>query len=185
MGRARTIDKGRLFHETEQLILSSGYAGFHFKALAGRLGVARSTIYNYYSKKEELLTDFMVHLLQQVVERIDQVSRQDDAIEGLIRLWGQYAYMHQMMQVMPYIDKKATKQVEKSAEKMAALLAEMRGKVKVILQREQQCGRIREDVHIDTMVGYVMASVQIPVRQHSEESWVEEVTLLVKGGLQN
>lgn len=185
MGRARTIDKSRLFHETEQLILSSGYAGFHFKALAERLGVARSTIYNYYSKKEELLTDFMVHLLQQVVDKIDYAARQEDAIEGLIRLWGQYAYIHQMMQIMPYIDKKATRQVEKSTEEMMALLAEMRAKVKLVLKKEQQAGRVREDIHIDMLAGYVMASVQIPMRRHSREVWVKEVTILVKSGLQN
>lgn len=185
MGRLKAIDEAALFQETEKLILEAGYAGFHFKALSQRLGVARSTIYNYYSKKEELITAFMVHLLRQVVEKMDEAAVQDNPLRSLITLWGKYANIHQMMQVMPYIDKNATEQVEKSVKEMFALLQQMRGKIKTILEQEQQKGKVRTDIHIDTLAGLVMATVQIPYRHTSEEEWTEEVYQLIRDALKS
>ncbi|WP_444684684.1 TetR/AcrR family transcriptional regulator [Alkalicoccus luteus] len=183
MGRAKTIDEVQLFQETEKLILESGYAGFHFKALSERLGVARSTIYNYYSNKEELITAFMVHLLEQVVENMDRASHAGNPVHALIQLWGRYANIHQMMQVMPYIDKEASPKVQKSVEAMFQLLQQMRSKIKDILIEEQQRGSVREDVPLDTLVGFVMSAVQIPFRHESEEAWADEVYKLIRSGL--
>lgn len=183
MGRAKTIDELQLFQETEKIILESGYAGFHFKALSERLGVARSTIYNYYSKKEELITAFMVHQLQQVVDHMDGIIEEPDPLWKLIRLFGKYVNIHQMMQVMPYIDKNATEQVQKSVKEMFALFQEMRGKITKILEQEQQMERVRKDIPVETLVGYVMASVRIPYRHTSNEAWAKEVYQLVRDGL--
>ncbi|SDO34637.1 TetR/AcrR family transcriptional regulator [Alkalicoccus daliensis] len=185
MGRMKAIDEVELFQETEKLILEAGYAGFHFKALSQRLGVARSTIYNYYSKKEELITAFMVHLLRQVVERMDTAAESEEPLRSLITLWGKYANIHQMMQVMPYIDKEATEKVEKSVKEMFALLQQMRGKIKTILVQEQKKGKVRTDIQIDTLVGMVMATVQIPYRHSSEEHWAEEVYQLIRDALKS
>jgi AcrR family transcriptional regulator len=183
MGRAKTIDEVQLFQETEKLILESGYAGFHFKALSERLGVARSTIYNYYPKKEELITAFMVHMLKQVVLKMDRLSEKEDPVRSMIELWGNYANIHQMMQVMPYIDKKASAKVEESVKEMFRMLQEMKVKIKIILTAEQEKGEVRTDVHMDTLVGLVMAAVQIPMHHASQEDWVKEVYLLINDGL--
>lgn len=183
MGRAKTIDELQLFQETEKLILESGYAGFHFKALSERLGVARSTIYNYYSKKEELITAFMVHQLRQVVEHMGAVAEQKDPLWELIRLFGKYVNIHQMMQVMPYIDQNATDKVKRSVEEMFALFQQMRKKIMGILIHEQEKGGVRDDIPMETLVGYVMASVRIPYQHDSQEAWAKEVYQLIRDGL--
>ncbi|CAM3956787.1 TetR/AcrR family transcriptional regulator [Alkalicoccus chagannorensis] len=183
MGRAKTIDETQLFQATEKIILRDGYAGFHFKALAEELGVARSTIYNYFSKKEELVTAFMVHLLKQVVHHMDNVSENEEPVRGLVDIWSKYANIHQMMHVMPYIDREATPLVQSNVQEMFGLLGSMRSRISTILTKEQERGRVRKDIQVETMTGLVMAVVQIPIQSDQEARWVEEVYKLLKDGL--
>ncbi|PRO65962.1 TetR/AcrR family transcriptional regulator [Alkalicoccus urumqiensis] len=183
MGRLPTITEQQLFQAAESLLLEAGYAGFHFKALAEKLGVARSTIYNYYPKKEVLITAFMVHQLNQVVEKMDAAAGEEEPVRALIQLWGRYANMHQMLQVMPYIDQEASEKVKKNMQKMFQLLQEMREKIMDVLAREQKAGRVRSDIDLKTMTGLIMSTVQIPVHHQSEASWSKEVYTLVSDAI--
>jgi AcrR family transcriptional regulator len=182
MSRKKTIDEAQLFQETEKLIMESGYAEFHFKALAERLGVARSTIYNYYPKKEELVTSYMVRLLKRAVQNMDEAFDAEYPVKQLIRVWSRYANMHQMLQIMPYINQKATPKVEENIRVMYTLFGEMKSKIHHILNKEQESGRIREDIHMATMTGLLMATVQIPVHHNNPGQWVDEVYELVMTG---
>jgi AcrR family transcriptional regulator len=185
MSRKKTIDQAQLFHETEQLILESGYAGFHFKALSEKMGVARSTIYNYYTKKEELITAYMVHLLEKVVENMGQAELEEQPVKYLIHLWSRYAHMHQMLQIMPYIDQHATPQVQENIKKMFAMFTEMKLKIERTLVKGQERGELRTDIQMKTMVGLVMATIQVPINHTSQSQWVEEVYQLLMTGLKN
>jgi AcrR family transcriptional regulator len=184
MSRQKTIDQTQLFYETEQLILKAGYTGFHFKALAERLGVARSTIYNYYPRKEELITAYMLHLIEEAVRKMDDAIKSEEPLKTLLRIWVKYANMHQMLQIMPYIDQKATPKVEENTQKMYVLFRKMKKKISDVLYKGQQEGQIRTDIQMPTLVGLMMATVQIPVHTELEE-WVNEVHDLLLNGFTN
>lgn len=183
MSRRKTINQARLFHETEKLVMESGYGGFHFKALSERLGVARSTIYNYYTNKEELITDYMLHLLEEVVKNMNKADSEETPLKYLIHLWSRYAHMHQMLQIMPYINQHATERVETNINRMFVLFSEMKRKIELILKAGQEKGQIRTDIQMTTLVGLIMATVQVPVHHVSQSQWVEEVYELVIHGL--
>lgn len=183
MSRKKTIDPVDLFTATEELILEQGYSRFHFKALAEKLGVARSTIYNYYDKKEELVTDYMIHLLERSVERIDDAAEEEEPVKGLIRLWSRYAHMHQMLQIMPYIDREATEIVRRNVQRMFELFQEMKAKIGVILTTGKEAELMRQDVSLSTRIGFIMATVQIPITNMTEEEWVDEVYAILRDGL--
>lgn len=183
MSRKKTIDQAMLFRETEKLIMESGYNGFHFQALSTRLGVARSTIYNYYTKKEELITDYMVHLLEKAVDQMDNIEKEVEPVKALIRVWSKYVNMHQMLQIMPYIDKKASPAVEENTRKMFYLFKKMKAKIEETLKDGQKNGTIREDIQMKTIVGLVMSTVQIPVHHDTLEEWVDEVYQLIMSAL--
>lgn len=183
MSRRKTINQAQLFHETEKLIMESGYGGFHFKALSERLGVARSTIYNYYRNKEELITDYMLHLLEEVVRNMEQADSKENPLKYLIHLWSRYAHMHQMLQIMPYINQHVTERVEKNIKRMFVLFSEMKRKIELILKAGQEKDQIRTDIQMTTLVGLIMATVQVPVHHISQSEWVEEVYELVTHGL--
>lgn len=185
MSRKKTINQSQLFHETENLIMESGYSGFHYKALSERLGVARSTIYNYYSRKEELITAYMVHLIEEAVAEMKDAETAENPVKALLHIWAKYARMHQMMQIMPYIDHHATKQVEENIRRMYALFSEMKKKIEQVLHDGQKEGSIRTDVKMRTLTGLFMATVQVPVHHDTMEEWVEEVYELVMHGFQN
>ncbi|ADH98028.1 TetR/AcrR family transcriptional regulator [Salisediminibacterium selenitireducens] len=183
MSRKKTIDRVDLYTATEELILEEGYSSFHFKALAERLGVARSTIYNYYDKKEELITDYMIHLLARSVERIDDTAHDPEPVKGLIRLWSRYAHIHQMLQIMPYIDQEASDKVKENVRRMFQLFMEMKEKIGVILTTGEEATKIRQDVSLSTRIGFIMATVQIPIQGMTEEEWVDEVYTILRDGL--
>ena len=56
MARQKKMDEAAMLRETEKLLLERGYEGFSFKALSANLDIARSTIYEYYSHKDDLIT---------------------------------------------------------------------------------------------------------------------------------
>ncbi|QKS70116.1 TetR/AcrR family transcriptional regulator [Paenalkalicoccus suaedae] len=183
MARHKTIDQLQIFTATEELILESGYAGFHFKSLSEKLGVARSTIYNYYTNKEELVTDFMLHMLQQVVTKMDTVHEHEEPIRAMMGLWAKYANMHQMLQIMPYIDRKASPKVEQNAKRMFIMLEELRNKIEGVVKEEQRKGNIRQDVQLGTLVSIIMSTVQVPVANRSEDEWTNDVFNVLMQGL--
>ncbi|GEL09221.1 TetR/AcrR family transcriptional regulator [Salisediminibacterium halotolerans] len=183
MSRKRSINQIELFAETEKLVLEKGYNGFHFKALAERLGVARSTIYNYYPKKEELITAYMIYLLNQVIERIDSVFSAEDPLKIIVHIWARYANLHQMLQIMPYIDHEASDAVNKNVQHMFSQFEEMKRKLTAMIEMMQSDGRIRTDISVETIVGFVMAMVQVPIRGISEEDWADNVYILLTEGI--
>ena len=52
-----------LYEVSGKILVEKGYAGFHFKLVADQLNVSRSTIYEYFSNKDELIASLMVHLM--------------------------------------------------------------------------------------------------------------------------
>lgn len=183
MSRKRSLDHIELFAETEKLVLEKGYTGFHFKALAERLGVARSTIYNYYPNKEELITAYMIHVLKQVIERIDSAFSADEPLKVLVKIWARYANLHQLLQIMPYIDHEASDAVNENVQKMFKQFSEMKEKLTMIIRQMQTEGNVRTDVAEAALVGFLMASVQIPVRDMTEKEWEYNVYLLLAEGM--
>ena len=183
MSRKRTINQAELFHETERLILESGYNGFHFKALGERLGVARSTIYNYYTKKEELITDYMIQLIHKAISQIDDARSEKDPLRSLVRIWARYAHMHHMLRIMPYVDHHVSEAAQCNVEEVRKQVQIMKEMLSDIMKEMQLQGIVRTDVALPTLVGFLMASVQVPIQEMSEERWAEDVYTLLTSGI--
>ncbi|WP_082234053.1 TetR/AcrR family transcriptional regulator [Halobacillus massiliensis] len=75
MGRKKLLTKKELFNATGELLLKEGIHGFHFKKLAEELEVGRSTLYEYYRNKEDLLVAYFKELMKAMNERIEAIPK--------------------------------------------------------------------------------------------------------------
>lgn len=60
----RKLHKPELMKVTEKLLLEQGYGGFNFSTVASLLNIGRTTLYEYYASKDELIVDYMNELME-------------------------------------------------------------------------------------------------------------------------
>lgn len=188
MPRQRTIDRRTLFQETEKLIMEEGYHSFHFKALSERLGVARSTIYNYYAKKEELVTAYMLDKLEHVFAQLDEADRQPDfsiRMKAYIRVWVQQASVHHAFDIFPVMDHHASAQVEINVEQLQQYLGMLGSRAYTLIEAGKRAGAIRGDLPTHGITRMLMVSVQAPDPSLNEEEWVETIYNIFLNGIRH
>ncbi|MFB5661039.1 TetR/AcrR family transcriptional regulator [Alteribacillus sp. HJP-4] len=186
MSRQRTIDKVQLFQETEKLILENGYHSFHFKALAERLNVARSTIYNYYSKKEELVTDYMMHVIDTLMTRLNELETEiefESKLIKVIQIWVEYSDIHQALQILPVLDHHASPLVEANVQKLFGFFQELNERVERLINEGQQLELLRRDIPVTGLSGIIMAMVKAPNTRLSKQEWVSAIYNVLMNGM--
>ena len=77
MGRKQSFTETELLDTTKKLVLEHGYDGFHLKLLSQHLSGARSTIYQYYSNKEEIVAACMKRVIAKVLENCSAIDETD------------------------------------------------------------------------------------------------------------
>lgn len=70
---------------TNELIFSVGYRRMSVAMLTQKVGVAKGTFYHYFRSKEDLLAQWVFHLLSPAIEQNKQVV-QDDSMNALEKL---------------------------------------------------------------------------------------------------
>ncbi|WP_173916360.1 TetR/AcrR family transcriptional regulator [Halobacillus sp. Marseille-Q1614] len=83
MGRKKLLTKKELFDATGELLRTEGIHGLHFKKLADELQVGRSTLYEYYRSKEDLLVAYLKEIMKEMNERIEQIPKDKRVNEKL------------------------------------------------------------------------------------------------------
>ncbi|HLR41554.1 MAG TPA: TetR/AcrR family transcriptional regulator [Virgibacillus sp.] len=78
------IKPNRTYKTTDRLLLKQGYGGFNFSALSAMLGVSRSTLYEYYASKDELIGDYMHELMKDYTTKLSTIATRENAKNQLI-----------------------------------------------------------------------------------------------------
>lgn len=100
----RKIKHETLMEMTEKLLLEQGYGGFNFSILSNKLNVGRSTLYEYYGSKDELVADYMTELMVDYTKELILISEEPNAeaqLVQLIQLMIKYAHIHDVLQMIP------------------------------------------------------------------------------------
>src|SRR5699024_8039981 len=100
------IKRPELMKITEKLLLEQGYGGFNFSALSKLLGVGRSTLYEYYASKDELIVDYMNELMVNYTDELSVIVASENAKDQLlqlIELMIKYAHVHNVLKVIPLL----------------------------------------------------------------------------------
>lgn len=187
MARQRKMNITELMEATESLLLEKGYEGFHFKALSERLDVARSTIYEYYKNKDELIVDYMNDLMDQVMRKIDRLSQQSDAfltLKDLLYLFMEYSQVYDMIKMRPSLDKSASPEVKKQLEQLDAQSGRLFQLLMTLIEKAKNEGSIRANLPSSLIAGVFFQSVLIHNSEGiPKEEWAEMLFDMIENGI--
>src|SRR5690625_7814292 len=101
---AKKIKRELLMKKTEEILLEQGYGGINFSVLSTILGVGRSTLYEYYASKDDLIVDYMNDLMVAYINELSTIVAHENAKEQLlqlIELMIKYAHIHNILKIIP------------------------------------------------------------------------------------
>mgnify|MGYP001371960944 CR=1 FL=1 len=106
VGRRHVFTKSELLDHTKQLLLEYGYDGFHLKTLSKRLAGARSTIYQYFANKEEIVAACMKREMEEILQRASGIDETDcmNALRQLLEIYLEDHGFHQLLGYSARID---------------------------------------------------------------------------------
>lgn len=118
MGRKQVFTKTELLDQTKKVLLEYGYDGFQLKLLSEHLSGARSTIYQYYSNKEEIVASCMKHVMEDILQQTTTVDEEDcmKALQNLLTIYLKEAGLHQLLGYAQKINKANSEVAAKDLE---------------------------------------------------------------------
>ncbi|MGM9929154.1 MAG: TetR/AcrR family transcriptional regulator [Bacillus sp. (in: firmicutes)] len=179
MARKKRVNYQELMIETEKLLLERGYDAFHFGLLAERLGVGRSTIYDYYTNKDELISAYIHSFIRERVEESKQVLELEETEEQLrvfLRTFMKYNHIQQIVTMIAQMEEQNKEENEERIKQIKSYIKEISGICIQIVQRGKAAGKIRSELN-DLFISYVLFNlIQIPnFRQQSQEERLDEL----------
>src|SRR5690625_4248665 len=114
----KKIQSVELMRATEKLLLEQGYGGFNFSTLSKILNVGRTTLYEYYATKDDLIVAYMNQLMKDYKSDLKVIIYEKDAenqLVQLIELMIKYSHIHNIIKIIPLLqsESKAVKKLEK------------------------------------------------------------------------
>lgn len=164
MGRKAIYTKTELLDTTEKLLIEFGYEGFHMKLLSEHLSGARSTIYQYYANKEEVIAACLRRAMERIMKRTENIDESDAlvALQELLRAYISEAKLHRLLG--------ETMKVKISVSDMAKVDVEfvtighhlLKAQLFRIMEAVQKVGYLRLDVPILAMVSLFFTLIETP-----------------------
>ncbi|EFM11121.1 transcriptional regulator, TetR family [Paenibacillus curdlanolyticus YK9] len=164
MGRKQSFTETELLDVTKRLILDHGYDGFHLQLLSRHLPGARSTIYQYYSNKEEIVAACMKRVITEMLANASEVDETDvmEALQQVLLVYVEESKLHQLLGDAHKINTANSP----AAKKDLAFVEEAHKTLKVQLTRlfgrAQQEGLLREDVPLPALIGVFFNLINTP-----------------------
>lgn len=176
-----------LFIATEELLLSYGYHSFQFKTLSERLEVGRSTLYDYYRNKEELISDYMVYVMDKIIAECGEVTIDagpEVQLKRLITLFMKYSQLHEILQVLPLLQTTESELVRQNIQKLEASHGTIKGFMMQIITKAQRENVLRTDIQPMVIAGIVYNCVNIPNMMNIElNTWATIVYDAIVNGI--
>src|SRR5690554_3047573 len=175
MARESKFTINELYTTTKELLLQHGYAGFHFGLLAEKLNVTRGALYKYFDNKDELITEFMDHEMEQFMldlEKIKMRTNFEEQLDYLLDVIFKNSKIHQILSIIYQIPKSSHKNVNKTLKRLDEQHHKMYGFLNDFIQlgRKENCLKSEFPDHL--ILGFIFQTVNIPNHsQLPEEEW--------------
>lgn len=187
MGRKPLIDHRHLMQKTEKLLMEHGYHGFTYKRLAQSLGVARSTLYEYYANKDELISAYMLWMMEEVLAHLAQLDQHyagPSKIEALLRLFIQHKEIHLVSKILPLIEKNESASVQAALERLWSYHDQLFNNINRLIEQGKKEGWIKPDLTTEAIAGFISAVVFIPIRSLlAPDELIKQLTEIVLNGI--
>ncbi|ARI77322.1 TetR/AcrR family transcriptional regulator [Halobacillus mangrovi] len=157
MGRKKALTKEDVFKATREILMKEGLHGVHFKKLASKLDVGRSTLYEYFENKDDLLLAYMKTLMDEMNEKVEKIPSQippNEKLYELLKIILTHAQIHQIDQMI--------RELQSSNKQMASFF--------------------RDELHVDLMKTYDLM-IQWIEEAMERELWSREMDSNLIGDL--
>ncbi|MFB7142113.1 TetR/AcrR family transcriptional regulator [Gottfriedia sp. NPDC056225] len=190
MGRDRKFNSVDLFLCTKKLILQIGYEGFTIGQLAKMLDVSRAAIYKYYQNKDELLLDFMLEEMNNVLTSFKSIPEEQtflEKIDLLLQKIFMYKDLHLILGMQEIIPTKDAPHLETKKQKLSQMHRELYMPLIHIIQQGKMEGFIEMDIPNELLLGFIFQSISIPNHSGLEDGKFKDYTknLILKGIMKN
>ncbi|MGG1659081.1 TetR/AcrR family transcriptional regulator [Brevibacillus sp. NRS-1366] len=175
-----------LYEVTGKILIEKGYAGFHFKLVSDQLNVSRSTIYEYFSNKDELIASLMVHLMDTIMAEYDGLDHGEAPLKRLRMIFDsfmKYAHIHQILLFAPFVNREATATVKKAMTTLRQQHHTLNRMLTDVIDTCKEVGSIRADIPSSLVAGLLFQAIQIPKnRDIPEAEWNNLIfTVMLEG----
>lgn len=168
-----------LYAATGKILVEKGYAGFHFKLVSDQLNVSRSTIYEYFSNKDELIASLMVHLMDTIMaeyEGLDSLSTPMEKLRRIFDSFMKYAHLHQILLFAPFVNGEASPSVKKNVVILRQQHHTLNSVLTEVIDSCKEAGSIRQDIPSSLIASLLFQSIQIPKsRTVPEAEWNDKI----------
>lgn len=190
MGRDRKFNSVDLFLCTKKLILQIGYEGFTIGQLAKMLDVSRAAIYKYYQNKDELLMDFMLEEMNNVLISFKSIPEEQtflEKIDLLLQKIFMYKDLHLILGMQEIIPTKNAPDLEIKKQKLSHMHKELYMPLVQIIQQGKKEGFIDMEIPNELLIGFIFQSISIPNHSGLEDGKLMDYTknLILKGIMKN
>src|SRR5690349_16351568 len=81
--RQRQLREDAILETTQQLLTAKGYAELNMDEVAAQVGIAKATLYQHFSSKDELVVHVVVRQLRLTEEALDRLDPSLPAVKRL------------------------------------------------------------------------------------------------------
>ena len=164
MGRKQSFTETELLDTTKKLVLEHGYDGFHLKLLSQHLSGARSTIYQYYANKEEIVAACMKRVIATVLDNASAVDETDpmDALEQLLLIYVEEATLHQLLGDSSKINTANSTAAARDLEFIEEAHKTLKIQLSRLFERAQQDKVLRQDIPLPVLIGVFFNLIDTP-----------------------
>ena len=187
MVREKKFSTEDIYVQTHNLLIKEGYEKFSFSLLAKSLNVSRAAIYKYYTNKDELITDYLIKQMEQMMRDFNQLTWSVDysnQFDQLFELIFNYRDTHLISNDIP---KKTLISPEKQLQK-EAISKEVHGHflnyIQQFIQTGKKNGQIKKEIPDSLIVGIIFHSINITDRsQLSLQEKAYFIKMIIKNGI--
>ena len=187
MARERKFSTTDIFNETKQLLLDNGYERYNIGQLAEKLNVSRAAIYKYYTNKDELIVDFMLHEMDLMIEEfnnVDPTATFDNQLNCVLNTIFDSKDLHHILAFAHLIEAKDNESIANKLETLNTLHLEMYKPLMRLIAKGKQEELIHQDLPESVMISFIFQSIQIPNHTNEpKETFVNSLRKLILNGL--
>lgn len=164
MGRKQSFTETELLDTTKKLVLEHGYDGFHLKLLSQHLSGARSTIYQYYSNKEEIVAACMRRVMATVLQNALAIDETDpmDALEQLLLIYVEESSLHKLLGSSYKINTSNSAAAARDLEFIEEAHMTLKIQLSRLFERAQSEGVLRNDMPLPVLIGIFFNLIDTP-----------------------
>lgn len=164
MGRRKTYTESELLDVTKKLLLEHGYDGFHLKLLSEHLAGARSTIYKYFSNKEEIVAACMKRVIIKMITKTSELDETDSlaALRKILEIYVEQSEFHQLLGDAHKIKVEPFTAAGRDLEYIEQAHEALKIQLSRLFERASQEGRLRKDIPIPAQIGVFFNLINAP-----------------------